>query len=75
MKMGIWHFVSSLTSNQVKADKLVNEFKKMGVWDMAFWNWNYVSNPAPNFNLIRVSDHGYIQTTNYFKIVERAISS
>lgn len=61
--------------NQVKADKLVNEFKKIGVWGMAFWNWNYVSNPAPNFNLIRVSDDGHIQTTKYFKIVERAISS
>ena len=61
--------------NQVKADKLVNEFKKIGVWGMAFWNWNYVSNPAPNFNLIRGSDDGHIQTTKYFKIVERAISS
>jgi len=61
--------------NQVKADKLVNEFKKIGVWGMAFWNWNYVSNPSPNFNLIRVSDNGHIQTTKYFKIVEKAISS
>lgn len=61
--------------NQVKADKLVNEFKKIGVWGMAFWNWNYVSNPAPNFNLIRISDDGHIQTTKYFKIVEKAISS
>ena len=64
---------SNLT--QVTADKLVNEFKKIGVWGMAFWNWNYVSNPAPNFNLIRVSDDGHIQTTKYFKIVEKAISS
>jgi len=61
--------------NQVKADKLVTEFKKIGVWGMAFWNWNYVSNPAPNFNLVKVSDDGHIQTTKYFKIVERAISS
>ena len=61
--------------NQVKADKLVNEFKKIGVWGMAFWNWNYVSNPSPNFNLIRVSDNGHIQTTKYFKMVEKAISS
>lgn len=61
--------------NQVKADKLVDEFKKIGVWGMAFWNWNYVSNSAPNFNLIRVSDDGHIQTTKYFKIVEKAISS
>ena len=61
--------------NQVKADKLVNEFKKIGVWGMAFWNWNYVPNPSPNFNLIRVSDNGHIQTTKYFKMVEKAISS
>ncbi|HEX9318853.1 MAG TPA: hypothetical protein VF884_07955 [Nitrososphaeraceae archaeon] len=61
--------------NQMKADKLVGEFKKIGVWGMAFWNWNYISHPAPNFNLIKVTGDGHIQTTKYFKIVERAISS
>ena len=56
---------SNLT--QVTADKLVNEFKKIGVWGMAFWNWNYVSNPAPNFNLIRVSDDGHFKQLNISK--------
>lgn len=64
---------SNLT--QAKADGLVNEFKKLGVRGMAFWNWNYVLNPSPNFNLIKVTNHGHIQTTKYFKIVEKAISN
>jgi hypothetical protein len=61
--------------NQSKADDLVKEFKKLGVWGMAFWNWNYVLNPAPNFNLIKVTDHGHIQITKYFTIIKKAISS
>jgi hypothetical protein len=61
--------------DQLKADELVHEFKNMGIWGIAFWNWNYVSHPAPNFNLIKVKDDGEIQTTKYFKIIEKAISS
>jgi hypothetical protein len=61
--------------NQIKADELFREFKKMGIWGVAFWNWNYISHPTPNFNLIKVRDDGHIQTTKYFKIVEKAISS
>jgi len=54
---------------------LVKEFKKLDAWGMAFWNWNYVLNPSPNFNLIKVTDHGHIQTTKYFTIIRNAISS
>lgn len=61
--------------DQVKADELIHEFKKIGIWGMAFWNWNYIAHPAPNFNLIKVKQDGHIQTTKYFKIVEKAISS
>jgi len=64
---------SNLT--QIKADSLVKEFKKLDAWGMAFWNWNYVLNPSPNFNLIKVTDHGHIQTTKYFTIIRNAISS
>lgn len=64
---------SNLT--QVKADDLVNKFKEVGVWGMAFWNWNYVLHPAANFNLVKVTYDGHIKTTKYFKIVERAIAS
>jgi hypothetical protein len=60
--------------DQVKADELIHEFKKIDIWGMAFWNWNYISHPAANFNLIKVRDDGQIQTTKYFKIVEKAIS-
>jgi hypothetical protein len=61
--------------NQLKADKLVKEFEKLDVWGTAFWNWNYVSHPAPNFNIIKVTDDGHIQPTKYFRIVEKAISN
>ena len=61
--------------NQLKADTLVNDFKKLRVWGMAFWNWNYVPHPAPNFNIIKVTQNGEIQTTKYFKIIEKAIAS
>ena len=61
--------------NQLKADTLVNDFKKLGVWGMAFWNWNYVPHPTPNFNIIKVTHDGEIQTTKYFKIIEKAIAS
>jgi len=54
---------------------LVKEFKKLDAWGMAFWNWNYVLNPSPNFNLIKVTDHGHIQTTKYFTIIRNVISS
>jgi hypothetical protein len=60
--------------NQLKADKLVKEFEKLDVWGTAFWNWNYVSHLAPNFNIIKVTDAGHIQPTKYFRIVEKAIS-
>jgi hypothetical protein len=61
--------------NQLKADKLVKEFEKLDVWGTAFWNWNYVSHPAPNFIIIIVTDNGHIQPTKYFRIVEKAISN
>jgi len=61
--------------NQLKADKIVKEFEKLDVCGTAFWNWNYVSHPAPNFNIIKVTDDGNIQPTKYFRIVEKAISN
>lgn len=61
--------------NQLKADTLVKDFKKLGVWGMAFWNWNYVLHPAPNFNIIKVTQDGEIHTTKYFTIIKKAISS
>jgi hypothetical protein len=63
-------FKSSL--DQAKATQLVQAFKKIGVWGIAFWNWNYVPNPTPNFNLMNVTDDGHIKTTKYFNIVSKA---
>jgi hypothetical protein len=56
---------SNLT--QVKADQLVDQFKKNDVWGMAFWNWNYVAHPAPNFNLIKVTGDGGSKRPNISK--------
>lgn len=66
--------IDPLKSNldQTKATKLIQAFKKIGVWGIAFWNWNYVPNATPNFNLMNVTDDGHIKTTKYFNIISKA---
>lgn len=49
---------------------MIKKFKKLNVWGWAYWNWNYVSHPVPNFNLVKVKNNGHIQTTQYFSILK-----
>lgn len=70
MKFSIDPLKSNL--DQTKATKLIQAFKKIGVWGIAFWNWNYVPNATPNFNLMNVTDDGHIKTTKYFNIISKA---
>jgi hypothetical protein len=60
--------------NQEKVDLLIQDFKRLRVWGTAFWNWNYVLHPAPNFNLIKVNNDGNIHTTVYYKILKNTIN-
>jgi hypothetical protein len=63
--------------NQAQANKIVNEFKRIGVWGAAFWEWSFVPNDTPNFNLAnvttdKVTGKESIYPTKYLEIVANA---
>jgi hypothetical protein len=62
---------SDLTQNE--SDILVKKFASSKVYGWAFWNWNYVSTPPPNFNLINVGSNGDILPTKYFYILKNSV--
>ena len=49
------------------------KMKEIGAW--AFWNWNYLHDAIPDFNLITVSENGDLKTTKYFEILKNAIAN
>jgi hypothetical protein len=61
--------------NQTEANLIVQKFKEVKVWGMAFWNWSYTRSHVPNFNLITVGADGKIQTTKYFDILKNAYAN
>ena len=61
--------------NQQEANQFVKIFKDLGIWGLAYWKWDYVSQPTPNFNLISVGDNGDIVTNKYFKQLKIALDS
>jgi hypothetical protein len=74
----IWTIDETLSDiNQAQANKIVGKFKELGIWGLAFWEWSFVPNDTPNFNLINVTSNKAtgketMQTTEYFKIIENA---
>jgi len=62
---------SDLTQNE--SDILVKKFASSKVYGWAFWNWNYVITPPPNFNLINVASNGDILPTKYFYILKNSV--
>ena len=66
-------FESDIT--QQEANQFVKIFKDLGIWGLAYWKWDYVSQPTPNFNLISVGDNGDIVTNKYFKQLKIALES
>ncbi|HEX9320217.1 MAG TPA: hypothetical protein VF884_14885 [Nitrososphaeraceae archaeon] len=77
----VWTIDETLSDiNQAQANKIVNEFKRIGVWGAAFWEWSFVPNDTPNFNLANVTSDKItgkeiIQPTKYFGIVENAYNT
>src|SRR5215204_639114 len=63
---------SDLTQNE--SDILVKKFASSKVYGWAFWNWNYVITPPPNFNLINVASNGDILPTKYFYILKNSVN-
>jgi hypothetical protein len=61
--------------NQQEANQFVKIFKDLGIWGLAYWKWDYVSQATPNFNLISVGDNGDIATNKYFKQLKIALDS
>ena len=61
--------------DQQQANLFVKTFKDIGIWGLAYWKWDYVSQQTPNFNLISIGDNGDIITNKYFKQLEVALKS
>ena len=63
--------------SQADANAIVGKFRDIGIWGLAYWEWSFVPNDTPNFNLVNVtSDKATgketMQPTEYFKIIENA---
>ena len=61
--------------SQTDADIMTKKFKDMGAWGWAFWNWYYLHDSTPDFNLITVTSNGDMTTTKYFEILKNAIAN
>ena len=61
--------------NQTDADIMTKKFKDIDVWGWAFWNWSYLSDSSPDFNLITVTLNGHMVTTKYFDILKHAVAN
>jgi cellulase (glycosyl hydrolase family 5) len=74
----IWEIAATQSDiSQVDANSIVDEFKNIGIWGMAFWEWSFIVSDTPNFNLASVkfdnaTGAGKILPTKYFQIVEKA---
>ncbi len=61
--------------NQQEANQFVKTFKDIGIWGLAYWKWDYMSQDTPNFNLISVDPDGHLITNKYFKQLQIALES
>ena len=59
---------------QEETNLFLQDFKRLGVWGWAFWQWNFNSHRVPNFNLITIAPDGSVQPTKYFSQLQTAIS-
>ena len=59
---------------QEETNLFLQDFKRLGVWGWAFWQWNFNSHRVPNFNLITITPDGSVQPTKYFSQLQAAIS-
>lgn len=74
----IWKTSANLSDmSQTDANMIVEKFKGLNIWGMAYWDWSFVPNEIKNFNLVnitydKVSGEGNIQPTKYFEIMKKA---
>lgn len=62
---------SDLTDQDM--DSFHRDFRTIGAWGWAFWQWNFNPHRIPNFNLITVSEDGAILPTKYYQQLKAAI--
>jgi hypothetical protein len=58
--------------SQKQADLIVQTFKDIDVWGMAYWQWRLETHQVDNYNLVNITDFGTINTTQYFDILKNA---
>jgi hypothetical protein len=61
--------------SQDEANLIVQTFKDVGAWGMAYWQWRLQTHQVDNYNLVNVTDSGTIGTTQYFDILRIAYQS
>ncbi len=64
--------LSELT--QDNAGKILDAFKKAGVWGTAFWKWDYNDADTASFNLV-LNNNGKLVPTKYFDILKNAVAT
>jgi hypothetical protein len=64
--------LSELT--QENAGKILEAFKKVGVWGTAFWKWDYKDASTASFNLV-LDTNGKLVPTKYLGILKNAVAT
>jgi hypothetical protein len=59
---------------QEETNLFLEDFKRLGVWGWAYWQWNFNSHRVPNFNLMLVSADGAVEPTKYYEQLKTAIT-
>ncbi|HEX9318828.1 MAG TPA: hypothetical protein VF884_07825, partial [Nitrososphaeraceae archaeon] len=74
----VWEIADNQSDiSQVDANMIVEKFKGIDIWGMAYWEWSFVPNDTRNFNLAKVTydnstrEYG-ISATKYFQIMKNA---
>jgi hypothetical protein len=63
--------------SQTDANTILQKFKGIGIWGMAYWSWSFLPEKTPNFNLVKfaydkATGEGKMKITKYFVIMENA---
>ena len=63
--------------SQTDANTILQKFKEIGIWGMAYWSWSFLPEKTPNFNLVKfvydkTTGEGKMKITKYFGIMENA---
>jgi hypothetical protein len=63
--------------NQKEANDIVDKFKDVGIWGMAYWEWSFVPNDTPNLNLVNTiydstTEEARLEPTKYFQLMKNA---